>query len=92
MNFYCHVCGFDQGVDAPWGESGLDPSFTICDCCGVEYGYEDCTSTGVAKYRSEWLASGSKWQNPKARPFQWSLATQLQQIPAKLPAGIKQPA
>ena len=88
-NYFCHVCGFSLGPDAPWGEDGLNPTFIICDCCGVEFGYEDCLLTGVSRHRNQWLASGASWRNPKARPAGWSLDQQLSQIPAKLPEGIK---
>ncbi|PBC22211.1 hypothetical protein CK226_16405 [Mesorhizobium sp. WSM4311] len=39
--FKCRVCGLDQSPDMPWGESGGEPSYAICSCCGVEFGYED---------------------------------------------------
>jgi hypothetical protein len=88
-NYFCHICGFSLGAEAPWGANGLLPSFIICDCCGVEYGYEDCLQTGVEKYRQEWLSTGASWSNPKAKPLDWSLERQLGQIPKMLPAGIR---
>lgn len=36
----CRVCGAKQ-LEPPWGNDGLTPSYEICDCCGVEFGYED---------------------------------------------------
>jgi len=89
MPYFCHVCGFSLGPDAPWGEDGLNPTFIICDCCGVEFGYEDHLSTGVKRHRDQWLSSGAAWHNPKAKPPAWSLDQQLNQIPTTLPAGIK---
>lgn len=87
--YFCHVCGFNLQDEAPWGEDGLDPTFVICDCCGVEYGYEDVTEAGVARYREEWIQSGANWSSPKLRPPNWSLQEQLSNIPSVLPRGIR---
>jgi hypothetical protein len=38
----CRVCGLDQ-QSPPWGVDGKSPTYAICDCCGVEFGYEDST-------------------------------------------------
>lgn len=38
-SFYCRVCGLYLGYQ-PWGEDGKTPSYEICPCCGVEFGYE----------------------------------------------------
>jgi len=48
--YVCRVFGALQS-DPPWGETGKDPSFDICDCCGVEFGYEDATLSGLKRYR-----------------------------------------
>ena len=34
----CRVCGKVQD-DPTWGEDGKTPTFDICDCCGVQFGY-----------------------------------------------------
>lgn len=58
---YCRVCGY-LPPSPPWGESGKEPSFEICPCCGVEWGYEDALDAGVVRFRSCWLAQGlNKW-------------------------------
>lgn len=85
----CHVCGLDLGDFAPWGGDGKSPTFAICDCCGVEYGYEDCTEAGVLQARERWIAEGGKWWRPAARPEGWSLRAQLERLPRELPVGIK---
>jgi hypothetical protein len=76
---FCTICGLDQGEPA-WGEDGKTPSFTICYCCGVEFGYQDCLLEGIRKYRNEWLQAGSQWCEPKYKPLDWDLNEQLQQI------------
>ncbi len=78
--YACRVCGAIQS-DPPWGENGEDASFNICDCCGVEFGYEDATLLGIKRYRDKWLSNGAKWNNLKYRPDNWSLDEQLRNIP-----------
>lgn len=54
---YCRVCGLKY-EEPPWGFDGKTPSFEICQCCGVEFGYEDATVVGVNRYRKKWISSG----------------------------------
>ena len=75
----CRVCGWNQD-ELPWGDDGLTPSFEICDCCGVQFGYEDCTPTAISGFRKKWIDSGAKWFNPDARPLDWSLEVQLKVV------------
>lgn len=57
---FCRVCGYEP-EGPPWGEDGRTPTFEICPCCGVEWGYQDATPIGVDRYRSGWLQSGAQW-------------------------------
>lgn len=68
----CRVCGWLQ-PEAPWGLDGKTPSFDICDCCGVEFGYEDCTDASVQRFRESWLAAGAPWHDETKRPPCWQL-------------------
>jgi hypothetical protein len=77
----CRVCGY-AGDGPPWGEDGLYPTYNICSCCGVEAGYEDCSSEGIHQYRANWIAAGAKWREPKFRPDQWNLELQLKGVPS----------
>lgn len=77
---HCRVCGLDQ-MEPPWGEDGNNPSFAICDCCGVEFGYEDITSESARDYRKRWLASGAKWFSAKVMPAGWNVSVQLAEVP-----------
>ena len=79
---HCRVCGLRQS-NPPWGEDGQCPTYEVCDCCGVEFGYEDTTPDGVKKARTGWLASGASWFAPEARPVSWDLETQMRMIPAE---------
>jgi hypothetical protein len=48
----CLVCGLDyEGLDdPPWGASGVDPSYSHCLCCGVEFGYGDASVNGIRRW------------------------------------------
>lgn len=76
----CKVCGLKQ-ASLPWGADNKTPSFEICACCGVEFGYEDSTLIAIKKYREEWINNGAKWFKPKETPLLWSLENQLMMIP-----------
>jgi hypothetical protein len=41
-SYYCRVCGLEQDFQ-PWGKDGKTPAFEICGCCGVDFGYQDCS-------------------------------------------------
>lgn len=78
--YACRVCGLLQ-VEPPWGEDRKTPNFEICDCCGVEFGYEDCSVETARLARERWKAQGFRWHEPTITPQDWSLEKQLQQIP-----------
>ncbi len=58
----CHVCGLVQD-EPPWGGDGRTPTFDICDCCGVEFGYEDSTLESVRRYRKAWLEDATRLES-----------------------------
>ena len=76
----CRVCGLRLLVP-PWGEDGECPDYTICPCCGVEAGYEDCTPESARRFRAQWLSRGGAWDEPKLRPADWDLHEQLRHLP-----------
>ena len=80
LNKHCRVCGY-YNIDPPWGNDGSSPSFNICDCCGSEFGYHDFTLIGIRRQRSIWLEHPNQWNNPSAKPNDWSLEEQLKNIP-----------
>ncbi len=79
LNF-CKVCGLYHKL-FPWGEDGKMPSYDICECCGVEFGYEDYQVSSTKKFRQKWLNSGAKWFHSKEKPDNWNLEEQLKNIP-----------
>lgn len=77
---HCRVCG-QYHEDPPWGADGGCPTYDFCDCCGVEPGNEDCTPIGARRFRDAWLAAGAPWFEPRRRPGDWDLETQLRSVP-----------
>ena len=76
----CRVCGLMQ-LEAPWGDDGKSPSYEICSCCGVEFGYEDSSLKGVVTFRNKWLAGTTSWENDEEQPDNWDLEIQLKNVP-----------
>jgi len=76
----CRVCGYLLD-SPPWGDDGASPTFDICPCCGVEFGYQDCLVKAAKKYRKEWIDKGAKWSEPGSQPCDWDLHTQLKAVP-----------
>lgn len=78
--YRCRVCGL-RLTEPPWGIDGKSPSHDICECCGVEHGYEDCNLAAVKQFRAKWLAGGAKWFQPSMKPASWSAEEQLKNVP-----------
>jgi len=78
----CRICGLELSK-APWGKNEDTPSFDICPCCGVEFGYEDITLSTICNFREQWLIKGAQWFRPKMKPDCWNLKKQLRQISPK---------
>lgn len=79
----CPVCGYDDLFDAPWlNGSGSDE---ICPCCGIQFGYDDARSHGLAVYerwRTRWISEGMKWFSTggRPRPDGWIPEAQLKRV------------
>jgi hypothetical protein len=74
--FVCPVCLYPDLDEAPYDSFGC-ASFTICPCCGTEFGYDDSSITHLELHR-KWVAGGMKWwsiyRNP---PSEWNAEQQL---------------
>lgn len=77
----CRVCGYEYANFFPWGETGCDPSHAICQCCNVEFGYEDSSLSAIRSYRKKWISKGAPWSNEEKKPNDWSLDSSLANIP-----------
>jgi hypothetical protein len=80
----CTCCGLYFDEYFPWGENGEYSTFDICDCCGIEFGYEDWCKESLFEYRTEWIKSGANWFTQKSKPDDWSLKDQLRKIGIEL--------
>jgi len=78
--YFCRVCGLDQ-LEPQYGESGNMPTFNICSCCGVEFGYQDTIISAVKAFRERWVREGMRWSIPEEMPENWSWEEQKNQIP-----------
>jgi hypothetical protein len=74
VTFFCDCCGHEL-KEAPYPE-GI-PSYSICNCCGIEFGFDDYTKAAMLRYRNNWIANGAQWFDPKAKPAGWNLEAQL---------------
>ncbi len=97
--YKCRVCGLDHHPDMPWGEDGQLPSFDICLCCGVQFGYGDShpaaddlsdatTLKGycahLASIRSHWVqVENCEWFSPEFRPTDWDMPAQIRGIESR---------
>ncbi|TGE28012.1 hypothetical protein [Hymenobacter metallicola] len=80
--WYCRVCGLDYDY-SPWGPNDDEPDYSICECCGAQFGIDDYTVSGAQAYRRQWLSTGSSWFYPKLQPADWQLEEQLAYVPEK---------
>ena len=78
--FNCDVCGYSRLSQPPWGDDGKTPTYDICPCCGVEFGYEDCTQKSKDSFREKWLNNGAKWFDESKKPQNWDLEEQFRNI------------
>jgi hypothetical protein len=78
VSFTCPVCGFPGLDEAPCDDHGC-ASFEICPCCGIEFGYDDAT-TSHSELRARWIAGGKCWRSDREPPTGWDADTQLAQI------------
>ena len=74
--FMCHICGFPDLEEAPYGPLGNSASHDICPCCGCEYGYNDVTEKGRKNHLEKWISSGGKWFDEGLRPKDWDMKNQ----------------
>lgn len=76
----CLVCGY-SGLEYPLFYSDGAPSFTICDCCGFESGYDDLDQgNSIEDFRKAWIENGCQWHIVSKRPADWKLEEQLKNV------------
>lgn len=80
VEHHCRVCGL-YNQEAPWGEDNRTPSYDICPCCGMEFGFEDYRLDLIRQYRQQWLDQGAEWFEKNEKPSGWNLTEQMKDIP-----------
>ena len=79
----CPVCGYVDLDFSPYDNHG-SPSFEICPCCGVEFGYDDF-SISHESLREKWVCNGFKWFSKHNKPPQgWNPIKQLEEASLKV--------
>lgn len=73
----CRVCGYYDKELLPWGEDGETPTFEICPCCNVEFGYEDVQLSSIKSYREKWMNSDKFNSDEKYFKLLANIATQF---------------
>ena len=80
----CPVCGYEH--PRPTWHGGV-PSFEICPCCGIQYGYSDAAGGDEAaramlyrRWRQAWIEGGMRFKWPERQPKDWEPVAQLQRI------------
>ena len=77
--YVCRVCGYiNYEITC---EKGIYPTYNICPCCGVEFGYEDIDLASIRKYRENWINSGCNWFLDAGIKKDWNFLEQLKNIP-----------
>lgn len=78
-NYICPVCGY-AGLDEPAYDSYGCSSFSICSCCGTEFGYDDSV-VQHEELRKRWIEAGMKWWSTVLKaPMNWKPNAQLKNI------------
>ncbi len=72
--YICPCCGFPDLDEPPYYDGNI-PSHNICECCGIEFGYEN-----TASYRKKWIENGCNWFSTEFKPLNWSFETQIKNI------------
>ena len=85
--YVCPVCGYDRLEFPP-------TNFSICACCGTEFGYDDRVLTHRQLMRI-WIRRGFPWfDHGEERPEDWNPVEQLHRAgldswPATATTGVR---
>jgi hypothetical protein len=73
LQYFCPVCGYDALEEAP-------AEYSICPCCGTEFGYHDLTLSWE-ELRNRWVAAGAHWfSKHTVPPLRWAASAQLARL------------
>ncbi|MBN9415514.1 MAG: hypothetical protein J0I12_08740 [Candidatus Eremiobacteraeota bacterium] len=78
---FCRVCGYEP-EEAPWGESGQQPTYQYCPCCNTQFGVTDAVFEQIQAERKAWIEAGMPWRSKRyAQPEDWNPLEQIGLIP-----------
>lgn len=64
--FKCPVCGYPNLSEPPYDDYGCS-TFSICPCCGTEFGYDD-SGKSYTELRRIWICNGMSWWGKSTLP------------------------
>jgi hypothetical protein len=86
--FTCPVCGWDKLAEPPYDSFGC-ATYSICPCCGTEFGYDDATAKH-AELRNAWIAAGMRWWSVSTLPpADWDPEVQLRLVSRDPPRTMR---
>ncbi len=77
--FACPACGWDDQISPPMDTLGY-PSYDICSCCGIQYGYHDIMGITYRAWRDKWVRNGMRWNSYSDPPPDWDPVRQLKKL------------
>jgi hypothetical protein len=86
---FCPICGYEPLSSPAYagGDEWGSPTFAICPCCGVQFGYTDANGLRKMartdwheKMRQTWIADGMRWHSATPPPDGWSPVRQLERL------------
>jgi hypothetical protein len=85
--FVCPVCGYGALDEAPYDSYGC-ASYSICPCCGTEFGYDDST-IAHSLLQEKWVNNGAKWwSNNTLPPDGWDPVEQINNLDQAQQSGV----
>lgn len=84
QKYFCPVCGYPGINESPYSLNEI-PSYVICPCCWIEYGYDDGGRTGeplqevLSVLRNRWIEAGMRWTRGHP-PAGWDPTAQLKNL------------
>lgn len=75
---YCRICWLDNIENGVRDELWF-PTYFICDCCSVEFWYEDISMQSILDYRKYWLSNIDNW-NKKTINNQLQIVEKIEKV------------
>jgi hypothetical protein len=76
---FCPSCGFDLSDSNVWYV--LLDTRVFCPCCGLKFGRVPPPIPEVREIRDRWLMHPEFWHVQKAKPEEWNIEGQMENIP-----------